>query len=404
MSTRTARSSKLQNERNAAALRELLKKPANKKCADCKRNDPRWASWNLGIFICIRCSGVHRSMGTHISKVKSIDLDTWTPEQIENMKKWGNFKANKYWEAKLTPADKFQESNFERWIRSKYEFKRFTNGDEIPDPSTIPDENGESSAVLSNSSVKNSVKPLLNTEEATGVFSKVENSDSNNELINTKPEKSQTENTNIFFQDIMNTPAKNSTSSFNSFALNNTSEGSSKQNSQNNSLKSSIMSLYNTPSQASFSGNQNNPMNNYNSNSNSNNFSFSAFQSTNSNPMMNNNNNNQNFMFSNQQVQNNNHGPIPNMNMNTMPLPLYSSTTTTTTTTTNQTKPKKSDPFDFVSLSSFSNSSKSSLNNNKNNIPINNININTNNQNNNNDEFSDFQTASAHPSNNWANF
>ena len=62
--------------------------------------DPRWASWNLyvnhvylgrlgpdtivcsGVFLCIRCSGIHRSMGTHISKVKSVDLDVWTPEQM----------------------------------------------------------------------------------------------------------------------------------------------------------------------------------------------------------------------------------------------------------------------------------------------------------------------------------
>jgi hypothetical protein len=37
---------------------------------------------NSGVFICIRCSGIHRSMGTHISKVKSVDLDVWTPEQM----------------------------------------------------------------------------------------------------------------------------------------------------------------------------------------------------------------------------------------------------------------------------------------------------------------------------------
>jgi stromal membrane-associated protein len=36
-----------------------------------------------GVLLCIRCSGIHRGMGTHISKVKSIDLDAWTPEQME---------------------------------------------------------------------------------------------------------------------------------------------------------------------------------------------------------------------------------------------------------------------------------------------------------------------------------
>ena len=43
---------------------------------------PRWASWNLGVFLCIRCAGIHRNLGVHISKVKSVNLDTWTPEQL----------------------------------------------------------------------------------------------------------------------------------------------------------------------------------------------------------------------------------------------------------------------------------------------------------------------------------
>ena len=44
---------------------------------------PRWASWNLGVFVCIRCAGIHRNLGVHISKVKSIDLDSWTQDQLE---------------------------------------------------------------------------------------------------------------------------------------------------------------------------------------------------------------------------------------------------------------------------------------------------------------------------------
>jgi hypothetical protein len=43
---------------------------------------PRWASWNLGIFVCIRCAGIHRNLGVHISKVKSVNLDSWTPVQV----------------------------------------------------------------------------------------------------------------------------------------------------------------------------------------------------------------------------------------------------------------------------------------------------------------------------------
>lgn len=54
--------------------------------------------------MCIRCSGIHRAMGTHISKVRSIDLDAWTSEQVEGVAKIGNVKANQYWESTL-PAD-----------------------------------------------------------------------------------------------------------------------------------------------------------------------------------------------------------------------------------------------------------------------------------------------------------
>lgn len=61
--------------KNAAGLLELTKVPGNGICAECGTEDPRWASWSLGIFICIRCCGVHRSLGTHISKVRSLDLD-----------------------------------------------------------------------------------------------------------------------------------------------------------------------------------------------------------------------------------------------------------------------------------------------------------------------------------------
>jgi stromal membrane-associated protein len=43
---------------------------------------PRWASWNIGVFICIRCAGFHRNLGVHISKVKSVNLDSWTGEQM----------------------------------------------------------------------------------------------------------------------------------------------------------------------------------------------------------------------------------------------------------------------------------------------------------------------------------
>ncbi|KAG5955178.1 hypothetical protein E4U58_007219 [Claviceps cyperi] len=134
---------------NQATIKNLLKLEPNKVCADCKRNKhPRWASWNLGIFVCIRCSGIHRGMGTHISRVKSVDLDSWTDEQLQSVLNWGNARANKYWEAKLAPGHAPSEAKIENFIRTKYELKRWVMDGPKPDPSTL-DVEGDDDVPLS---------------------------------------------------------------------------------------------------------------------------------------------------------------------------------------------------------------------------------------------------------------
>ena len=96
----TATSTKMSRSAEVGAI---SRQPENRRCADCHESDPRWASWMLAnepccIFICIGCSGVHRSLGVHISKVKSVDLDDWTEEQVQAAREWGNVRANKLWE------------------------------------------------------------------------------------------------------------------------------------------------------------------------------------------------------------------------------------------------------------------------------------------------------------------
>ncbi|KAG7700823.1 hypothetical protein KL951_000938 [Ogataea haglerorum] len=119
------------NERNQQILKTLLREPANKSCADCKTSkNPRWASWNLGVFVCIRCSGIHRSMGTHISRVKSVDLDSWTDEQVKSMVMWGNERANLFWEDKLPDNYVPDESKIENFIRTKYEMRKWKSDKE----------------------------------------------------------------------------------------------------------------------------------------------------------------------------------------------------------------------------------------------------------------------------------
>uniref|UniRef100_A0A2P2LTL9 Uncharacterized protein MANES_08G101900 n=1 Tax=Rhizophora mucronata TaxID=61149 RepID=A0A2P2LTL9_RHIMU len=82
----------------------------NDKCADCGASEPDWASLNLGVLVCIECSGVHRNLGVHISKVRSLTLDVkvWEPSVINLFQSLGNAFANSVWEELLQSKGIFQ--------------------------------------------------------------------------------------------------------------------------------------------------------------------------------------------------------------------------------------------------------------------------------------------------------
>lgn len=111
-------------------MRLLMSIPGNDKCCDCGSPDPRWTSINLGITLCIECSGIHRSLGVHISKVKSITLDDWEPELLKVMTELGNKVVNNVYEAEVgekvpRATPQCNRNVREEWIKAKYVQKLF---------------------------------------------------------------------------------------------------------------------------------------------------------------------------------------------------------------------------------------------------------------------------------------
>ncbi|VUZ41949.1 unnamed protein product [Hymenolepis diminuta] len=116
-----------------AMAKSLRAVSGNDACADCGAPDPDWASLNLGEMVCIECSGVHRRLGTHISRIRSLMLDDWTPEAAAVMRAIGNTLANSVWEAAVPgnaasrrkPDSRSSKEEMESWIRAKYEHREF---------------------------------------------------------------------------------------------------------------------------------------------------------------------------------------------------------------------------------------------------------------------------------------
>ncbi|KAL2091116.1 hypothetical protein ACEWY4_013379 [Coilia grayii] len=134
-STSSIESASESRERSGRAGETILQRvqslPGNELCADCSQPDPRWASINMGVLLCIECSGIHRSLGVHCSKVRSLTLDSWEPELLKLMCELGNAVINHIYEGaceerglkKPGPSSSRQEK--EAWIKAKYVERKF---------------------------------------------------------------------------------------------------------------------------------------------------------------------------------------------------------------------------------------------------------------------------------------
>lgn len=142
-------------------LDNLMRQAGNKFCADCGSSEPKWVSSSLGVFICIKCSGIHRSLGVHISKVLSLKLDQWTDEQVDALVKiGGNTVVNKKYEAclpsyikKPKPHSSIEERS--DFIRRKYELQQFLDCEEQLSCPYVPSQGRSLSSSQSSSSSSN---------------------------------------------------------------------------------------------------------------------------------------------------------------------------------------------------------------------------------------------------------
>lgn len=104
---------------------ELIKKN-NPTCADCRAPNPEWCCINLGILICIDCSGIHRSLGVENSIVRSVKLDFWDNDLLKVLDQLGNDRSRSIFEEECKKLPNLDSQSFRQtWIEEKYIKKQY---------------------------------------------------------------------------------------------------------------------------------------------------------------------------------------------------------------------------------------------------------------------------------------
>ncbi|VEU19461.1 DEKNAAC100638 [Brettanomyces naardenensis] len=137
-------------------LLTLQKQGANKRCFDCNAPNPQWASPKFGIFICLECAGIHRGLGVHISFVRSITMDQFKPDELQQMEKGGNQNCKDYFESHGLDVKLPAKQKYDNYVAEDYKrkLKALVEGTDFVEA----DHSGESlpSAVSNNGTNNNS--------------------------------------------------------------------------------------------------------------------------------------------------------------------------------------------------------------------------------------------------------
>jgi len=99
---------------------KLLSLSGNKTCIDCDSFNPQWASVSNGAFMCIKCAGIHRSLGVHVSFVRSVTMDSWSPIQLSRMKCGGNDALHDFWKDQKFPNNLSAQEKYDNEAMELY--------------------------------------------------------------------------------------------------------------------------------------------------------------------------------------------------------------------------------------------------------------------------------------------
>uniref|UniRef100_A0A8C1JQC4 Un-named sa1614 n=1 Tax=Cyprinus carpio TaxID=7962 RepID=A0A8C1JQC4_CYPCA len=108
-----------------AITEDIRRMPGNNVCCDCGAPDPSWISINLGILTCIECSGIHREMGVHYSRIQSLSLDELGTSELLLARNMGNSGFNEIVEANLPSPSVKPSAESDMAIRKEFIISKY---------------------------------------------------------------------------------------------------------------------------------------------------------------------------------------------------------------------------------------------------------------------------------------